>query len=91
MGAPVGNQNAAKKNRVFGEELNKVMAQGGREQLRRGIEKLLAVAETGDKQAVEFFADRLDGRPAQSIALSGDDENPITTRVELVPLGNSKG
>ena len=79
MGAPLGNQNAVKENRVFGEELRKVMAQGGRDRVRLGIERLLGVAEGGDQKALEFFADRLDGKPKQAIdhGLTDEPENPI--------------
>lgn len=77
MGAPEGNTNARKENRIFGDELKKAMAQGGREQLRTGIEKLLKVAEGGDQPALTFFADRLDGKPAQGVTLGGDEDNPL--------------
>lgn len=32
----------------------------------------------GDMQAIKEIGDRLDGKPAQAVNLSGDPENPIT-------------
>ena len=44
-----------------------------REIARTHIEK----AAAGDMQAIKELADRLDGRPAQSLEHSGPDRNPI--------------
>jgi len=41
--------------------------------------------ENGDLQAMKEINDRLDGRAAQSLTISGDEENPIAiTKVERV-------
>jgi hypothetical protein len=37
----------------------------------------IARCEAGDMQAIKELADRLDGRPAQILDLSGPDSNPI--------------
>jgi len=37
----------------------------------------IARCEAGDMQAIKELADRLDGRPAQSLEHSGPDRNPI--------------
>lgn len=40
--------------------------------LRKGIEKVLDKVADGDLAAINLLADRLDGKPAQSVELSGD-------------------
>ena len=41
--------------------------------------------ENGDLQAMKEINDRLDGRAAQSLTISGDEENPVViTKVERV-------
>lgn len=39
--------------------------------LRAIARKLIAQAESGDMQAVKEIADRMDGKPAQSVEMSG--------------------
>lgn len=71
-GAPEGNQNAAKKNRIFGETLRKVLLQD-REKLRKICEKLADKAAEGDVQAIKEVRDTLDGKPVQAIEGTGDN------------------
>jgi hypothetical protein len=47
---------------------------------RAHIEK----AASGDMQAIKELADRLDGRPAQTLEHSGPDSNPITRIVSEI-------
>lgn len=77
MGAPVGNTNARKENRIFGDELRKAIAQDERKRIRMGIERLLDKVSEGDLQAMKELADRTDGRPAQGVTVSGDADNPL--------------
>lgn len=44
----------------------------------------LAKALEGDQAATNAIMDRLDGKPGQSLMLSGDEDNPIVTKVERV-------
>lgn len=39
--------------------------------------KQVAMAEDGDTQAAAFISDRLDGKPAQQVQLSGDADAPL--------------
>ena len=51
--------------------------------LRRVAAKLIEKAENGDMNAIKELADRLDGRPAQTV--QGDPERPVTVaRIEHV-------
>jgi hypothetical protein len=45
--------------------------------LRRIADKLLAMAEDGDIQAMKEIGDRLDGKPKQQIEASGEGGGPI--------------
>ncbi len=89
MGAPFGNQNASKQWR---KSLEKALARLGGTDVDSGLamiaDKVVSAAVAGDKDAWKDIADRLDGRPAQSVTLAGDEDNPVRTisRIELVPL-----
>jgi hypothetical protein len=42
-------------------------------------------AKEGNTQAINMIMDRLDGKPGQSIMLSGDEDNPVAvTQVERI-------
>ena len=83
MAAPLGNKNAV-KNRPWSEAINRaLLAEDGR-RLRVIAEKIVTLAEAGDVQALKEIGDRLDGKPAQQVQLSGDAEQPIVQRVEQV-------
>ncbi len=49
--------------------------------LKPVMEKQLELAESGDTQAAAFIADRLDGRPAQQVALTGSEDEPLVTKI----------
>ncbi len=83
MAAPLGNKNAV-KNSPWAEVINRALIQGDGQRLRTIAEKLLTLAEGGDIQALKEVGDRLDGKPAQQVQLSGDADAPIVTRVEQV-------
>ena len=91
MGAPIGNSNARKENRIFGEELRKAIAQDDRKRIRAGIERLLDKFAEGDLQAIKEIADRTDGKAAQSLTVAGDEDNPLritgVTRKIVEPSG----
>ena len=76
MAAPFGNKNAV-KNRPWAEVINRALIQGDGQRLRSIAEKLLTLAENGDIQALKEVGDRLDGKPAQQVQLSGDADEPL--------------
>ena len=76
MGAPLGNQNGRKENRLWRETLLRAAKQKN----AKGVEKLRAVADAlvdsacdGDVRAAIEIGDRLDGKSAQMIVGPGDD------------------
>ena len=86
MGAPSGNTNSSKENRLWANTIRRAIAQSDPERLRRIAEKLLTMAEDGDMQAMKEIGDRIDGKPAQ--AITGDDESPV--RMLIGWMGQSK-
>lgn len=67
-----GTSKGALKRWAFRDGIHKIMAQGGRERIEAGLAVLAQKAEEGDQKALEFFADRIDGKPAQAVELSGN-------------------
>lgn len=93
MGAPLGNNNSSKNNRLWAETIRRAVVQGDGEALRRIADKLLAMAEDGDIQAMREIGDRLDGKPKQQTELSGPEGGaiPMQTVVNFVTPGAGTG
>ena len=88
MGAPVGNQNAA-RGRMWRAAIERALAKRSRvdqvEALDDLADKLLALAYEGDLGALKELGDRLEGKPGQAIELTGADGGPVTIdRIERV-------
>lgn len=75
-GAPIGNQNA-KKGKLIEDLLRKVCVQEDNKRISTALNAILDKAAEGDLRCMEFVRDTFDGKPAQSVALSGDEENPL--------------
>ncbi len=72
-----GNPEGAKKRFAFLRTLDRAIAQDDGKRLRGAVEKLLDLAESGEQWAVQMLADRLDGKPAQAVAVTGADGGPF--------------
>ena len=83
MGAPVGNNNAAKA-KVVADAIRKALAAEDWKRLRAGAEKVADAYAACEPWAVQFVADRLDGKAAQSVTVAGDEENPLQTVTKIV-------
>jgi hypothetical protein len=81
-GAPLGNQNAQKRNRRWREALERAIIQDDGDRLRKIAEKLLNMAAAGDIQAIKELGNRLDGAVAQQIEL----RNPENEEGESMPV-----
>ena len=66
-GAPLGNQNSSKSNRLFGETIKRIVTQSEGEVARKIAEALILKAQDGDISAIKEFADRVDGKVVQQI------------------------
>lgn len=80
-GAPKGNKNAA-KSKPWQDAINRALARYGNGDkdggLNRLADELIKKCEEGDLSALKELGDRIEGKAAQSVTLSGDDENPLT-------------
>ena len=79
-GAPIGNTNAT-KNKVWIAALNRSIAQDDGKRLRAAAEKLLDLAVEGNVPALKELGDRLDGKAAQAVTVSGDPDAPLVTKI----------
>ena len=86
MGAPKGNQNALKVKpwqAAIERALAKRSLLAKREAIDDLAERLLQKCEEGDLSALKEFGDRIEGRPAQSMTLGSDPNNPINITVSF--------
>jgi hypothetical protein len=80
-GAPPGNQNSSKNNRLWAETIKRVVVQGDGETLRRVAEALILKAQEGDIAAIRELGDRLDGKSVATTELSGTDGKDLVINV----------
>lgn len=91
MGAPIGNKNAAKA-KVWHAAIMRALErrtakrEDGQLEIDALADKLLQHIDAGDLSALKEFGDRIDGKPAQSVTVAGDEDNPlqIEGRIKLV-------
>jgi len=76
-GAPKGNTNSSKSNRLWSETIRKAVLQSDAKKLRAIADKLIDKAAEGDIAAIRELGDRLDGKAAQQVALTGLDDGPV--------------
>ena len=81
VGAPLGNKNAT-KNKPFLDALRKSIAQNP-QKLRNAADKVLNMAEEGEPWAVNFLADRTDGKAVQANTFEDADGNNVITSLEV--------
>lgn len=90
MAAPLGNQNAT-KNKPFMDALNRAIAADDGKRLRAAAEKLLDLSADGESWAIQFLADRTDGKVKERIDITSGDE-PIRplTQAEILARVNTR-
>lgn len=83
-----GNANSGRRaEKPFADALRMELAALGedRKALRDVAKKLIEKASGGDMQAIQELANRTDGKVAQQVIHTGDEEGgPIAARVEMV-------
>lgn len=90
MGPPLGNQNA--KNRgIWQSAIKRALAKKDPEGLQKAVEKAAAIlieaVFQGERWALEELGNRLDGKPAQAVVMTGDEEGgpvQVVGRIVLV-------
>lgn len=92
-GAQPGNNNAG-KGTDWRDSIRHALAKVGRKEkgneaaYRKGLnkvaEKFIEAAEDGEAWAMKELGDRMDGKPAQSIDLTGEVNIPLSGTVNLV-------
>jgi len=80
-GAPLGNQNAVKKQRFISDAIKRKLVQSP-ERAARIAEQVLVMAEAGDLAAFKELLDRTEGKAPQPIV--GDDDSDAISIKELV-------
>lgn len=86
MGAPHGNNNAIKGKRwsaAIDRALESKSKAEGIQALDKLAEKLIEAAEAGEQWALKELGDRLEGRPAQTTVIQGDEDNPLQAKVSV--------
>lgn len=86
-GAPKGNKNSSRDNRLWANTIRRALAQeADPDRLRRLAEALISKAEEGDLGALKEIGDRIDGKAAQQVIVNGDEEGgPVRiSKVERV-------
>lgn len=84
MAAPVGNKNAAKGKAWF-DALRKECVQRGA--LADIAKVVVDKALEGEQWAIAEIGNRLDGKPAQSLTVSGDPDAPLeVSAFRMAPL-----
>lgn len=83
MGAPVGNQNAAKAKK-WSAAIERALCKKYGKELADAMDdlalKFIDAVEKGDIAAFREFGDRIDGKPAQAIV--GSDGGDLVVRIE---------
>lgn len=84
MAAPLGNKNAVKENRLWGNALKRAVTQSDSERLMRIAEVMLMKAEDGDMTAIKELGDRLDGKAVSTTELSGPNGGDIPVGIRVI-------
>jgi len=82
IGNTLGQGN--RKKMLVTEHIQRAIVQDDAKRLRQGIEIVLDQAATGDLQALTYIRDTIQGKPAQAVTVSGDDDAPIVSLIKMV-------
>lgn len=84
-GSPIKHE----RNRIVRDAILKGLETGvdPADAIKPFIDKLRELALAGDMTAMKEIFDRLDGKPAQQLQLSGDADSPLT--VEIVRFADA--
>jgi hypothetical protein len=92
MAAPVGNRNAAKA-KVWTAAIERALERrqglvAGARAIDDLADQLLDECMRGNLMALQELGNRLEGKPAQGITLSGDEDNPLQHNHTVTFIGD---
>ena len=83
VGAPVGNTNSNKNNRIWANTIRKLAIQEDYKRIHVIAEKLFEKAAEGDLGAMKEVGDRLDGKAIATTELTGLDGKDLPLSIGL--------
>lgn len=83
-GAPLGNTNSSKNNRLFTETIKRLATQSEGEYNRVIAQALIDKAMSGDMAAIKEYADRVDGKAVATQELTGPDGSNLPSGIGIL-------
>jgi hypothetical protein len=83
VGAPLGNTNSSRNNRMWADTIRRVIAQSDGEALRKVAEALVIKAQEGDISAIKELGDRIDGKSVATTELTGVDGSQLPLSIGI--------
>lgn len=84
VGAPVGNTNSSKNNRIWANTIRKLAIQEDYRRIHAIAEKLYEKAAEGDLGAIKEVGDRLDGKAVATQELTGPDGSNLPSGIGIL-------
>ena len=84
VGAPVGNTNSNKNNRIWANTIRKLAVQEDYKRIHAIAEKLYEKAIEGDLGAIKEVGDRLDGKAIATQELTGPDGSNLPSGIGIL-------
>jgi hypothetical protein len=81
-GAPEGNNNAGKGSQLTAM-LRAALNANDRQRLRQGVDNVAQAFAEGERWAVEFVFDRIEGKAVARTELSGTDGSPLPLSIGI--------
>jgi hypothetical protein len=85
-----GNPRGTAGPKRFRDALERALAQDDGKKLRLAVDKMLDAASDGEAWAINFLADRLDGKPHQSSDISNPDGTNLFSAIERRIIDHQK-
>ncbi len=84
VGAPIGNTNSSKNNRIWANTIRKLAVQEDYRRIHAIAEKLYEKAAEGDLGAIKEVGDRLDGKAIATQELTGPDGSNLPSGIGIL-------
>lgn len=93
-GNPLGSAApGARREKIILSALERAIKQDDKDRIRKGLEKILDLFAAGEEWAIQFVADRCDGKPTQQLDMRVERPIRELSREELLRIaaGSSEG